>query len=120
MNFSFRRVDRDGINHPTSKKTNINVPNIRNNIYSLKSILNNYMTMFCLVLLITTPAFSLSTFATSNASNSNDNGSRSTILNSTTMSSDAFLNGVDNVTNEGPVRNIILLIGDGWVIQKLL
>ena len=113
MNFSFRRVDRDGINHPTSKKTNLNVPNIRNKIYSLKSISNKSITMFCLVLLITTPSFSLSTFATSNASNSNNNGSSSAILNSTTMSSNAFLNGVDNVTNEGPVRNIILLIGDG-------
>ena len=69
--------------------------------------------MFCLVLLITTPVFSLSTFATSNASNSNNNGSSNAILNSTTMSSDAFLNGVDNVTNEGAVRNVILLIGDG-------
>ena len=29
------------------------------------------------------------------------------------MSSDAFLNGVDNVTSEGAVRNVILLIGDG-------
>ena len=55
--------------------------------------------MFCLALLITTPVFSLSTFATNNnASNSNNNGSSNAILNSTTMSSDAFLNGVDNVT----------------------
>ena len=29
------------------------------------------------------------------------------------MPSDAFLNGIANVTNEGAVRNVILLIGDG-------
>ena len=114
MNFSFRRTDRDGMKHPISKKTNINEPNIRNKIYFLKSLSTKSITMFCLVLLITTPVFSLSTFATNNnASNSNNNGSSNAILNSTTMSSDAFLNGVDNVTNEGAVRNVILLIGDG-------
>ena len=64
MNFSFRRTDRDGIKHPISKKTNINEPNIRNKIYSLKSLSTKSITMFCLVLLITTPVFSLSTFAT--------------------------------------------------------
>ena len=102
MNFSFRRADRDGMKHPISKKTNINEPNIRNKIYFLKSLSTKSITMFCLVLLITTPVFSLSTFATNNnASNSNNNGSSNAILNSTTMSSDAFLNGVDNVTNEG-------------------
>ena len=69
--------------------------------------------MFCLVLLITTSVFSLNTFATTNASNSNNNDSSNAILNSTTLSSDAFLNGVDNVTSEGAVRNVILLIGDG-------
>ena len=69
--------------------------------------------MFCLVLLITMPVFSLNTFATNNASTSNNNGSGNAILNSTTMSSDALLNGVDNVTNESVVRNVILLIGDG-------
>lgn len=113
MNFSFRRTDRDGVKHPSSKKANIIGPNIRNKIYSLKSLLTKSITMFCLVLLITIPIFSLSTFATNNASTSNNNGSSNTILNFTTMSSDALLNGTDNVTNEGAVRNIILLIGDG-------
>ena len=113
MNFSFRRADRDGINHTTYKNANINGPNIRNKISSLKSVLTKSLTMFCLVLLITTPVFSLSAFATNNASNSNNNGNSNAILNSTTMSSDAFLNGIDNVTNEGAVRNVILLIGDG-------
>ena len=113
MNFSFRRTDADGIKLLSYKKTNMNEPNIRNKIYSLRSVLTKSITIFCLVLLITTPVFSLNTFATSNASNSNNNGSSNAILNSTTMSSDAFLNGVDNVTNEGAVRNIILLIGDG-------
>ena len=113
MNFSFRRADRDGIKHPTSNKVNINEPNIRNKIYSLKSLLTKSITMFCLVFLLSTPVLSLNTFATSNASNSNNNGSSNAFLNSTTPSSDVLLNGADNVTNEGAVRNIILLIGDG-------
>ena len=114
MNFSFRRADRDGIKHPTSNKVNINEPNIRNKIYYLKSLLTKSMTMFCLVLLLSTPVLSLNTFATSNASNSNNNGNSNAFLNSTTMSSDVLLNGVDNVTNggAGAVRNIILLFGD--------
>ena len=114
MNFPFRRTDRNGMKHPISKKTNINEPNIRNKIYFLKSLSTKSITMFCLAPLITTLVFSLSTFATNNnASNSNNNGSSNAILNSTTMSSDAFLNGVENVPKEGAVRNIILLIGDG-------
>jgi alkaline phosphatase len=113
MNFSFRRTDRDDVKHPSSKKANINGPIIRNKIYSLKSLLTKSITMFFLVLLITIPVSSLSTFATNNVNTSNNNGSNNAILNSTTMSSDALLNGVGNVTNEGAVRNVILLIGDG-------
>ena len=100
MNFSFKSNDRNGIKHSTSKKANITIPNIRNKIYSLKSVLAKSITMFCLVLLMTTSVFSLNTFATTNASNSNNNGSSNAILNSTTLSSDAFLNGVDNVTTK--------------------
>ena len=38
MKFSFKSTDRDGIKHPISKKVNINEFNIRNIIYTLKSI----------------------------------------------------------------------------------